>query len=195
MQLESFLKQYDFNGSVVLLEGKREVLPQDELKLVALGRKLCQESTFIQFRSGNAKGADAFFAEGVVSVDPKRLEVIVPYTGHRDKQNLAYKTHSLNDINLAEEPDILYKTLEQSKSKSAIRRYATGKRDRFSLKAAYLLRDTAKVLGSKSISKASFALFYDDLGNPVQGGTGHTMMVCKDSKVPYLTQETWFTWL
>jgi hypothetical protein len=38
-------------------------------------------------------------------------------------------------------------------------------------------------------------MFYEDLTNPMQGGTGHTQRVCLESKIPLLNQETYFSWL
>lgn len=38
MTLDDFIQKYDFNGSAVLLEGKRDVADADKVKLVALGK-------------------------------------------------------------------------------------------------------------------------------------------------------------
>jgi hypothetical protein len=70
-----------------------------------------------------------------------------------------------------------------------------GKKDRFTSKAAYIIRDTVKVVGTKSIPPADFGIFYDDLAAPMQGGTGHTMRVCIERQVPLIDQRTWFGWL
>jgi hypothetical protein len=43
MTLKTFLDRYDFPGSVVLLEGKREVKAEDAMLLEALGRNLPQK--------------------------------------------------------------------------------------------------------------------------------------------------------
>ena len=52
------------------------------------------------------------------------------------------------------------------------------------------------VTGTKTgILPANFAIFYDDLRKPEQGGTGHTMLMCKEKKVPYIDQRTWMKWL
>jgi hypothetical protein len=73
--------------------------------------------------------------------------------------------------------------------------YVAGKKDRFSIKAAYIIRDTVKVIGTKDIPPATFGIFYDDLSDPVKGGTGHTMNVCRMNEVPLIDQKTWLDWL
>jgi hypothetical protein len=63
------------------------------------------------------------------------------------------------------------------------------------MKAAYLIRDTMKVIGAEGLPPAGFAIFYDDLRKPTCGGTGHTMQVCNQHKVPWIDQRTWMVWL
>lgn len=196
MTLQTFLEQFDFPGSIVLLEGKREVKPEDVSKLEALGRLLAEASKHILFRSGNATGSDEYFSRGVAAVNPKRLEVITPYKGHRKSSQLGYTARNLDDINLLEEPEVIYGTKKTKSLQSAVDQYVAGIQNRNTLKAAYLIRDTVKVLGTRSgIPKANFAIFYDDLSNPGQGGTGHTMKVCKEHGVPLITQEVWMNWV
>ncbi len=196
LSLAEFIRKYDFPGSVILLEGKRNVLPQDEQLLSALGEKLCRMMRHARFRSGNAPGSDELFSKGVSNVDPNRLEVIVPYTGHRKKQSQGYVTHSLDDISLAAEPEVTYHTKFDSRKSKLIDDYAGGISNSVTIKAAYLLRDTVKVIGTRSgIPKATFAIFYDDLQNPEKGGTGHTISVCKNNDVPFVNQQVWMRWL
>jgi hypothetical protein len=52
-----------------------------------------------------------------------------------------------------------------------------------------------KVLGNQEIPKATAALFYDDLTQPMTGGTGHTMLVCKEEGVPMFDQREWMEWI
>jgi hypothetical protein len=82
-----FVAIHDKPGAVVLLEGKREVPAEDQDRLRALGRLVAAGTKHITFRSGNAEGSDHFFSEGVAGVNPKRLQVITPYSGHRSKTN------------------------------------------------------------------------------------------------------------
>ena len=196
MTLNNFLKKYDKAGSVVLLEGKRTVAEADKPKLVKLGFLLASRSKQMRFRSGNAPGADELFAEGVSWLDPSRIELVLPYERHREKQSFAYDTVSIDELNLVREPEIVYASKKGTKTDRLIDSYVAGDRSRVSIKAAYLLRDTLKVMGSseKGISPASFAIFYDDTANPKCGGTGHTLLVCERQNVPYLTQEVWMKW-
>jgi hypothetical protein len=57
-----FLQTHDQPNSIILLECKRKVLPEDTLLLIKLGELLCREMKHATFRSGNAPGADDFFA-------------------------------------------------------------------------------------------------------------------------------------
>jgi len=195
MTLQNFLSQFDQPNAIVLLEGKRTVLPEDQEKLTALGALLASKTKNMIFRSGNAEGADQFFSVGVSAVDPKRLQVITPYSGHRQKTNLAYQTVSLDDISLSEEPELVYQSKQNKKTEKLVDQYVAGDKNRYSIKAAYILRDTAKVIGTGEIKPASFGVFYDDLLDPMSGGTGHTMKVCVQNGVPLADQKVWFGWL
>ena len=195
MTLKEFLSKYDYPGSVILLEGKREVGERDKDKLVALGRLLAGESTKMIFRSGNAKGADEYFSKGVASVSNERLQVITPYEGHRRKSNIATDTVSIDDIDLVEETNVVNLSLRNKKTEKLVKKYVSGTKNRLTQKAAYILRDTVKVTGTKNIVPASAGIFYDDIANPASGGTGHTMDICKHNGIPVLDQTIWFHWL
>jgi len=194
MELNTFIQTYDWPQAVVLLEGKRKVLAADAPKLVELGALLARHTKHILFRSGNADGSDYLFSKGVVSVHPLRLQVITPYTGHRQKTNLAYDSISLDDIDMAAE-ELIYQTKSNMRVSNLVDQYVAGERTHFSIKAAYLLRDTVKVIGTDTLSPASFAIFYDDLKKPKTGGTGHTMQVCDNKSIPRINQQVWFDWL
>jgi hypothetical protein len=196
MTFAEFITQFNSKNTIILLEGKRNVLESDKEKLIQLGNLLATHLPMVTFRSGNADGADFYFSKGVMQVAPERLQVITPYDNHRQKQNNAYETISLDQIDLVNEPEIVYQSKNNKKTKSLIDKYVGGAKDRFSIKAAYIIRDTVKVTGTNSgIPSANFAFFYDDLENPKTGGTGHTMEVCDVNKVPYLTQTDWEKWL
>lgn len=195
MTLETFIGQFDKPGCVVLLEGKRHVAEADREKLVTLGRSLAERTKHMIFRSGNAKGADEYFSRGVVSVDAECLQVVSPYKDHRKAYNQAGTIYSLDDIDLAEEPELIYESRQNKKTLKLIDRYVSGDRDPYAMKSAYIIRDTVKVLGSKEISRASAGIFYDDLQRPMAGGTGHTMKVCQRAGVLTLDQTVWFGWL
>jgi len=195
MKLEEFLKKFDRPGAIVLLEGKRDVKEDDKEKLKELGRMLSERTAKMIFRSGNASGSDQWFSDGVASVDRKRLHVITPYSGHRKKSNPAYETIALDNINIAEEPEVVYQSKSNKKTEKLIDKYVEGNKNRYTIKAAYIIRDTVKVIGTKDISPATFGIFYDDLDNPRSGGTGHTMNVCIQNNIPIIDQSVWFKWL
>lgn len=195
MTLEEFIIQYDKDDSVVLLEGKRNVLDADKPKLIALGKLLTSKTEKMLFRSGNAEGTDQLFSDGVTAVDNKRLQLITPYSGHRQKNNQAYETISLDDINIAADSEVVYQSKSNKKAKKIIDQFVAGDINRYSIKAAYIIRDTIKVIGTDEIKPATFGIFYDDLENPQTGGTGHTMSVCQQNNIPVINQNIWFKWL
>lgn len=195
MTLNQFIKRYDFEGSFILLEGKRDVLENDRERLTALGKLLASRTTKLMFRSGNASGADQFFSNGVTAVDPSRLQVITPYSGHRKKTNHAYETISLDDIDIASEQEVIYESKSNKKTEKLVDKYVAGEKNRLTIKAAYILRDTVKAIGTEEIPPATFGIFYDDLAHPATGGTGHTMNVCEQNDIPVINQEVWFKWL
>lgn len=195
MTFPDFISQYDFPGSIVLLEGKRNVREEDVEKLKALGKLLATHTLHIKFRSGNAPGSDAYFSEGVTETDITRLQIIKPYRSHRSAAAYTNDVVSLDEVDLAKEEKLVEASLVNEQNEYMIRNYTSGARDRISIKAAYLIRDTMKVVGAEGLPAASFAIFYDDLTKPMSGGTGHTMQVCIASRVPWIDQRTWVNWL
>ena len=195
MTLKEFINHFDKANSIVLLEGKRDVSEVDKEKLTALGRLLASKSRKMIFRSGNAEGSDQLFSDGVAAVDNQRLQVITPYSGHRQKTNKAYDTISLDDINIATEPEVVYQSKSNKKTEKLIDKFVSGDKNRYTIKAAYIIRDTIKAIGTEKIKPATFGIFYDNLDNPKSGGTGHTMNVCEQNNIPIIDQRIWFKWL
>jgi len=195
MTLREFIKEFDKDNSIVLLEGKRNVIDEDKEKLTALGRLLASRTKKMLFRSGNAAGSDQLFSDGVTEVNNKRLQVITPYSGHRKKTNQSYDTISLDDINITNEPEVLYQSKSNKKMEKLIDQFVSGDKNRYTIKAAYIIRDTIKAIGTDEIKPATFGIFYDDLDNPIAGGTGHTMNVCEQNNIPIIDQKIWFKWL
>ncbi len=195
MTLQEFINQYDHNDSIVLLEGKRNVREEDRDKLIALGKLLATRTDKMIFRSGNAAGSDQLFSDGVSEIDNKRLQHITPYSGHRKKNNQAYETFALDEIDIADEPDVVYQSKGNKKMESLIDKFVAGEKNRFTIKAAYIIRDTVKAIGAKDIKPTTFGIFYDDLENPQSGGTGHTMNVCEQNNIPIINQTIWMKWL
>ena len=195
MTIIEFITKFDRPGVIVLLEGKRNVPPHEKPKLIELGRLLVENTSHILFRSGNAAGADEYFSQGISEIDPRRLQVIIPYSGHRKSHNMAYQSFSLDDLNLMDEPEVVYQSKQNKKTEKLIDRFVAGDKDRNSIKAAYILRDTVKVIGATGVRPADFAIFYDDLDYPRTGGTGHTMNICQQNGIEYIDQTTWNTWI
>jgi hypothetical protein len=195
MTFSDFISRYDFPGSIVLLEGKRVVQPDDVESLKTLGKLLAAQTQHIKFRSGNAPGSDAYFSEGVTEADIARLQIIKPYRSHRSTAAYTTDVVSLDEVDLTKEDKLVEASLVNERTEKIIRSYASGTRTRISMKAAYLIRDTMKVVGAEGLPPANFAIFYDDLSKPVSGGTGHTMQVCNQHKVPWIDQRIWMQWL
>ncbi len=181
---------------VILIEGTRDVPEQDYPKLVAFACGLAKRYPHAVFRTGNAKGADAAFAEGVGSVDRSRLEYVVPYEGHRRKQMAeGSRSVALNQVT----PLLEKQVLDQTEAASPEYGSLLAKRDRvprLKAKADYLLRDTLKVSGAEELElhKASFGIFYVNADDPMKGGTGHTIRVCNTLNTPVVFQSEWMKW-
>ncbi len=182
------------NG-VVLLEGRRAISTDDYAKATALGRSLALRFPQLKFRSGNAEGSDQAFSEGVAQVDASRLQVVAPYASHRKSVRYSDAIYDSPDsLSRVQEDIVAYKTISATpKNKGLIEKRA--KKGRLAAKAAYLIRDTMKVIGhSEDFTKPICALFYVDLSDPMAGGTGHTIRVCEQECVPVAFQDSWESW-
>ncbi len=181
---------------VILVEGTREVPSEDRPTLVALGRWLAKAYPHPIFRTGNAKGADEAFAEGVQSVDAARLEFVLPYTSHRKSATPSpARRVSFGDMPPLAEKRTLFSTEQASPEYASL----LSKRDKvpkLKAKAGYLLRDTLKVTGADELelNKATFGIFYVNAADPMKGGTGHTIRVCKTLDTPVAFQDEWMQW-
>ncbi len=204
MKLSNLIEKLSLEKNpVVLLEGKRVVKKEDERKLIKLGKILLEKlpkNTI--FRTGNATGSDELFVSHIVEIAPERVEFLLPYEKHRKK---IINSHSVyvsmeqmvkKGLNQDSEIVIITKSMNKKNSK-LIEKYIDGEINRFTIKAPYLLRDTVKVTGFEKLrlNKASFAIFYDDLENPVSGGTGHTIKVCENQDVECVNQTEWLEML
>lgn len=59
-----------------------------------------------------------------------------------------------------------------------------------------LLRDTIKVVVLEGeLPGATVGIFYADVTDPMKGGTGHTIRVCRPNGVPVILQDDWVKWL
>jgi hypothetical protein len=194
MTFEEFIQQFDFEGSVILLIGKRKVFEDDVPLLINLGRKLALNTKYAKFRSGNAAGADELFIKGVEEVSPERIELVVPYKNHRKKNNTYGYVQSVED-ELLSEPSPLLNYTRENWDHRLVDRYKQGKRDRSTIQVSYFLRNTLMVIGSDRLHNASCCLYYDDLNFPFKGGTGYTLSICKKNNRWVANQSIWKKWL
>ncbi len=63
---------------VVLLEGSRNAPADVQARMEILASQLMREFPSLLARSGNAEGSDQAWARGVNTVDPRRLQLILP---------------------------------------------------------------------------------------------------------------------
>ena len=181
---------------VVLLEGRREIPPADYRLATELARHLATKFPQLRFRSGNAEGSDQAFSEGVAQVDAGRLQIVAPYDTHR--KNVRYSDalyDSPASMSKVQEDEVAYKTINATpKNKGLIEKRST--KGRLAAKAVYLIRDTMKVVGhSEVFTRPLCALFFVKLEDPMEGGTGHTIRVCRQEGMPVVFQDTWKQWL
>jgi hypothetical protein len=64
----------------------------------------------------------------VARLDKTRLQIISPYSGHRQKSNAAFDTISLEEINLAEEPEVIYQSKKDRKPGLPVDQYVSGEK-------------------------------------------------------------------
>ena len=182
--------------AVVLLEGMRDLPESDRQKLVTMGRLLAKRFPHARFRTGNASGTDEAFARGVADVAAARLEYILPYAGHRKKKLAA----GARCISLQDVPEVVADAVDCSLKSSPNYTSLMEKRavvPRLRAKADYIIRDTVKVIGAPEhhFFPATIGLFYASPDDPMQGGTGHTIRVCRQHNVPDVLQDIWLDWI
>lgn len=181
---------------VVLLEGRRAIPASDYMHATRLARGLALRFSRLRFRSGNAEGSDQAFSEGVAQVDASRLQIVAPYASHRKSVRYTDAIYdSPESLSRTQEEEVAYKTISATpKNKGLIDKRS--KKGVLAAKAAYLIRDTMKVIGhSEDFAKPICALFYVDINDLMAGGTGHTIRVCKQEGVPMAFQDSWKDWM
>jgi len=180
---------------VVLLEGRRTIPAHDAQLAEGLARALALKFSRLRFRSGNATGSDEAFTGGVAMVDPSRLEIVAPYAAHRKSGRHAGAIYTSPEILTPEQARDLE---EQSIHVSPQNRRIIGMRGKkgpLGAKADYLVRDTMKAIGVPGrFAKPICALFFVNLADPMEGGTGHTIRVCLKEGVPVIYQDEWSAW-
>jgi hypothetical protein len=147
----------------------------------------------MRFRSGNASGSDEAFAAGVRGQDASRLEVFVPYDGHRQAAAEGARYLSADFLTACERSVIAEATISATPKNKGL---MDSKSARLQAKAKYLLRDTLKVLGHGPAFPAPIdAIFYADPADPMASGTGHTIRVCRDHAIAVVLQDAWLPWI
>lgn len=184
------------DSPVVLLEGTRKLAGGDADCLHKFGRCLAETFPAVVFRTGNADGADRAFARGVGEVDESRIEYVLPYKGHRAKKLCedSYRI-ALDELPEGAEESVVAASLTASPKYASL----MASKDRIRklrAKANYILRDTMKVTGANNIDlrPASAGIFYVNTEDPMLGGTGHTIRVCREQGVPVAFQDAWMGW-
>lgn len=184
---------------VILLEGTRKVPAEQAQRLHALANFLAASLPDAVFRSGNAQGADSLFFQGLTEIAPERQEYILPYPGSGKKRiRPQAKVFSLADLQPEELAEVVTITLAASPDlQSLVQAFLARGRNNVTTKAMYLLRDALKVTGAKSLglAPADFAFFFVNPDNPLAGGTGHTIRVCRAMGVAVYEQSLWDKWL
>ena len=183
------------SNPVILLEGRRSIPPQMAKSASALSARLAREFPQLRFRSGNASGSDQAFTEGVLAVDPSRMEIFAPYSSHRAKaRHAAVSYNSPESLDTVEEEQTVFNAIRATpQNKGLIEKRHRNKA--LGAKAAYLIRDTMKVMGNgPDYLKPCCALFYIDPDDPMNGGTGHTIRACQQAAIPVVFQTDWDSW-
>lgn len=193
MTLDEFIEQYDRPGVVLLFFGKRKIQFAEAVRVHNLGKLLVSKTQHILFRSGNAEGADETFINGVAEVD--RVQLIIPWNGHRKKARAGYLFHSLDDLTILNEDRAAYTAFTNQRNARLVTRYFEGYRDRTRSISAPIIRDAVMVVGHGDIPPATVALFWDDLSDPETGGTGATLGFLRFNEIAAFNQEVWREWL
>jgi hypothetical protein len=181
---------------VIILAGSRKVPTNLQEKLVMLAAFLANEFPQATFRSGNADGSDSLFARGINTRAPSRLELVTPTPGHRKaNRHPDNPVTPLNSVSAAYENELGGYANQATPENSRIidKRHEV---PQLMSKARYLLRDTLMVLGdpAQNLSPATAGIFFTG-ADPMAGGTGHTIRVCKYYKVPVFLVQDWWRWL
>ena len=150
---------------VVLLEGTRKLPTRDKPRLVEFAKELARLLPQVMFRTGNAPGADEAFAKGVRSVDPSRLQYVLPYETHAKKRIDPHsQVYPLDAIPDSELKEACRQAMEATPEIAGLIKLYMRLRvkNRSTVKALYLLRDALKVLGSRALSlaPATAGIFY-----------------------------------
>ena len=143
-----------------------------------------------------AEGTDTAFAQGVTAVDSARMQYVGTHPGMGKKRRQPdAPVFSLTDVPDVADSEPGRATCEASPEyASLVAAYKkSGGKGRLAARASYLLRDALKVVGcgALGLAPATGALFYVNADDPLSGGTGHTIRVCRLRGVKILFQDEW----
>lgn len=197
MNFNEFTKLVEsFEKPVILLEGSRNVSESDANSLTNLAVKLAEKFPRASFRSGGASGSDDLFTQGVLQVNKKQMQFVLPKSRKADSDGI--NTIFFDGLPDAEQEEIFKLTANATPAyQSLIAFYKKKKLGRTFYKTQFLLRDALKVCGSETfqMSRADVGCFYVNSDKQGGGGTGHTIRVCRLLNVPVIEQNEWLKWL
>lgn len=187
---------------VLLVEGTRSVPEADMPQLSQMGALLAKRLPRVTFRTGNAQGSDTAFAEGVASVDPSRIQFVLPTTG-MGKARIPVESprFALADASAQAQNLLGEYSIKATDTRDTLRMVQAVKGElqnsRLAAKGRYIMRDALKVVGDADmgLAPATAGMFYVKAGDPMGGGTGHTIRVCMQHGAPVVFQGTWMKWL
>lgn len=141
---------------VISLEGTRKLPAHRHGQLQALAAWLGTEFPRAIFRSGNAEGTDAVFADAVAACDPARLELVLPHAGMgRKRRPSGARCVALEAMPDADLERVVAVTREAGRDAGRLGDYYLthrhGPGSAATSKATFLLRDTLKVTGAETL--------------------------------------------
>ncbi|MBK9221938.1 MAG: hypothetical protein IPO16_07410 [Saprospiraceae bacterium] len=78
-ELSAILEPYNHDDNVCCFIGTHKIKAEDCQQLIKLGSLLVWNASNMVFRSGNSKGADFYFNQGIINSADWRLQIIVPH--------------------------------------------------------------------------------------------------------------------
>jgi len=187
---------------VLLVEGTRSLPDGDTPLLRQLGALLAKRLPGAIFRTGNAEGSDTAFAQGVASVEPGRIQFVLPTAGMgRSRIPAESPRFVLADVSPPAQDRLAEYTVRATGTRDTLRmvQAVSGElqNSRLAAKGRYVMRDALKVVGDAAVglAPATAGVFYLKPDDPMYGGTGHTIRVCMQHVVPVVFQGTWMKWL
>ena len=180
---------------VILLEGTRHLPDTDHAILQRIATRLFEQFPHAIFRSGYAESTDTIFANAIARLDTARLQLVLPHAGMgRARRPAGAACFSLDTVPPDELESLAAITGQAGRDAGRLADYylrgPEARKTAVGNKAAYLLRNTLKVVGSTKLglSPAALGIFRVNPTDPSGGGTGHTIKVCEIQRLPHMNQ-------